>query len=121
MNGLPEYCKFFGLPVKESPKINGYLAGGETLQSGGLRIKVLETPGHTEGGVCFLIGNHLFAGDTIFRDSIGRTDLPGGNYELLIQSIKKVIFPLGDDLILHPGHGPDTTVGYEKLNNPFLR
>ncbi|GEN32765.1 MBL fold metallo-hydrolase [Aneurinibacillus danicus] len=93
---------------------------GDVLVLAGLNIRVLETPGHTPGGVSFLIDNELFSGDTLFAHSIGRTDLPGGNYEQLIQSIQDKLMPLPEDTRVYPGHGPDTTIGFEKLHNPFI-
>ena len=89
-------------------------------------MAVHHTPGHCPGGVCLQIGrtgtggDHLFVGDTLFAGSIGRTDLPGGDYEVLMRSITRVLFPLGDDAIVHPGHGPDTTIGRERRTNPFV-
>ncbi len=84
------------------------------------KIKVLHTPGHTPDGVCFLIDNNLFSGDTLFKLSIGRTDFPGGSYEQLIKNIKERIFTLPDDTNVFPGHMDETMVGFEKKNNPFL-
>jgi glyoxylase-like metal-dependent hydrolase (beta-lactamase superfamily II) len=82
---------------------------------------VLATPGHTKGGVCLKCGNVVFCGDTVFAESIGRTDLPGGSYDDIIQSIKDKILPLPDDVQLLPGHGPATSVGWERRRNPFLQ
>lgn len=93
---------------------------GDVLSLAGLRIEVLETPGHTPGGVSFFIEGELFSGDTLFAHSIGRTDLPGGNYEQLITSIRKKLMPLPEETRVYPGHGPDTTIGFEKLHNPFI-
>jgi hydroxyacylglutathione hydrolase len=87
---------------------------------------VHHTPGHCPGGVCLQIAEkagkdqHLFVGDTLFAGSIGRTDLPGGDYETLMRSITTVLFPLGDEAIVHPGHGPDTSIGRERAQNPFV-
>jgi hydroxyacylglutathione hydrolase len=89
-------------------------------------VLVHHTPGHCPGGVCLQVGkkgepgNHLLVGDTLFAGSIGRTDLPGGNYDVLMRSIVNVLLPLGDDRIVHPGHGPETTLGRERSTNPFL-
>jgi len=87
---------------------------------GNLEIKVLHTPGHTPGGICLWIEDQLIVGDTLFAGSIGRTDLPGGNHHQLIKSIQNQIIPLPDETVVHPGHGPATTIGREKLYNPFL-
>ncbi len=85
-------------------------------------FKIIHTPGHTRGGVCFHFKNLnvLFAGDTIFSNSIGRTDLPGGDQETLLKSIRDKIFSLPDDLVIYPGHGPTTTIGSEKRTNPYV-
>jgi hydroxyacylglutathione hydrolase len=90
------------------------------LLIGNLEIRCIETPGHTPGGVCYLIDNVLFAGDTLFAGSIGRTDFIGGNHGMLLSSIKSKLFVLDEFIIVKPGHGPDTTIGYEKNNNPFF-
>ncbi|WP_276912485.1 MBL fold metallo-hydrolase [Aneurinibacillus aneurinilyticus] len=93
---------------------------GDLLTFAGFNVQVMETPGHTPGGVSFLIGQELFSGDTLFAHSIGRTDLPGGNYEQLIRSIQEKLLPLPEETRVYPGHGPDTTIGFEKLHNPFI-
>lgn len=93
----------------------------DTLALGKYQFTIIHTPGHTKGGICLYGEKHLFSGDTLFEQSIGRTDLPGGNYELLISAIKNKLFTLADDTIVFPGHGPKTTIGIEKSINPFLR
>ena len=85
-----------------------------------MNIKVIHTPGHTEGGVCYLIEDNLFSGDTLFRGSVGRTDLFGGNFSKLSDSIKNKLFKLDNDIKVFPGHGPMTTIGYEKKYNEIL-
>lgn len=102
------------------PKAFEYLKEGDTLSLGNNMIKIVETPGHTLGGICFLVNNELFTGDTLFQGSVGRSDFPGGNGIQLIKSIKEKLLPLGDDIRVYPGHGPSSTLGYEKRNNPFL-
>lgn len=86
-------------------------------------LTVLFTPGHSPGSVCFYnkAGNYVIGGDVLFRDSIGRTDLPGGNHSTLLNSIRQKLFVLPEDVVVHPGHGPSTTIGYEKKYNPFLQ
>lgn len=96
------------------------LEDGQTLELAGFSIKVLYTPGHSPGGISFLIDQHLFCGDALFAQSIGRTDLPGGNYSQLMQSIQNKLMVLPDETICYPGHGPKTTIGSEKLYNPFI-
>ena len=85
----------------------------------GYSFKVIETPGHTMGSICYLMDNVLFSGDTLFKESIGRTDFPGGNYTIMLNSLKK-LKKLNDDIIVYPGHEDETTIGDEKNNNPFL-
>ncbi|MCR1935280.1 MBL fold metallo-hydrolase [Clostridium tepidum] len=97
-----------------------YLVEGQIFELGNLKIKVLETPGHSPGGVSFLVNNVIFTGDTLFRESIGRSDFIGGNHNVLIDSIQSKIIVLDKDIYVLPGHGPQSTIGYEKDNNPFF-
>ena len=94
---------------------------GEDVTIAGMTFKVYATPGHTKGGVCLHIEDIVFAGDTVFCESIGRTDFPGGSYKQIIESIKTKILVLDDDTRLLPGHGPATTVAWERKRNPFLQ
>jgi glyoxylase-like metal-dependent hydrolase (beta-lactamase superfamily II) len=84
-------------------------------------VKVLHTPGHSPGGICLYCGDHLFSGDTLFRFSIGRCDLPGGDFDTLISSIREKLLGLPDHVQVFPGHGPFSTIGEEKLQNPYFR
>lgn len=93
---------------------------GDSLPLGKYTVQCIATPGHTPGGMCFLVNNHLFSGDTLFKGSIGRSDLLGGNGETLINSIKEKLMILPKDIIVYPGHGPSTTIGDEAIYNPFL-
>jgi len=118
--------KMFGLPVDPQPPIDVFY-DGSPITFGDFEVRVHHTPGHCPGEVCLEVtgpagtaGPHLFVGDSLFAGSIGRTDLPGGSYDVLMRSITDVIFSLGDDAIVHPGHGPDTTVGRERARNPFV-
>lgn len=113
-----EQGRMFGFDARQPPVDHYY--DGSPIRFGDFEVQVHHTPGHCPGGVCLQIGNHLFVGDTLFAGSIGRTDLPGGNYEVLMRSITEVIFPLGDEAVVHPGHGPDTTVARERATNPFV-
>lgn len=97
-----------------------YVDDGEEMDINGLKIKFISTPGHTPGGMCVLIDQTLFSGDTLFRVSVGRSDFPGGNGEELMYSIKNKLFILPDDTRVLPGHGEETTIGYEKRYNPFV-
>jgi hydroxyacylglutathione hydrolase len=116
----------FGLSVEPPPPVDEYYAPDQVIRFGTYEVRPHHTPGHCPGGVCLQIGKQgepgkeLFVGDTLFAGSIGRTDLPGGNYDTLIRSIRTVLFAFGDDAVVHPGHGPDTTIGRERRTNPFL-
>lgn len=99
-----------------------YLNDGEELNLAGINIKVIHTPGHTIGGVCYYIEEEsvLFSGDTLFHESVGRTDLPTGNTGLLLESIRQKLFVLQDDVKVYPGHGDTTTIGHERTRNPYF-
>lgn len=90
------------------------------IEIGGLVFRVIHTSGHTPGGICLLAGEVLFCGDTLFAGSIGRTDFPGGSHEQLIESIRTRLLVLPDDTLVYPGHGPQTTIGIERAQNPWL-
>ena len=120
LDSIPQYAQLFGLSNIEIRKVN-YNFEDESYQIDEINLHILLTPGHTKGGVCFLIGNHLFTGDTLFNNSIGRTDLPGGNYSTLISSIKEVLYNLPENTVVYPGHGENTSIGNEKLHNPFTK
>ena len=117
----------FGLKVEPQPPIDVFYGADDVIGFGDYEARPHHTPGHCPGGVCLQIGRkgeagkELFVGDTLFAGSIGRTDLPGGDFDVLIASIRNVLFPFGDDAIVHPGHGPDTTIGRERATNPFLQ
>lgn len=96
------------------------LRDGDTVEVGTLSFRVLHTPGHTPGGICLLGHGVLFSGDTLFHLGVGRTDLPGGDMETLLRSLEEVVLPLDEGLTVYPGHGPQTTIGYERRYNPFL-
>jgi hydroxyacylglutathione hydrolase len=121
-----EMGAMFGLKVEPQPPVDVFYAPAQVIAFGAYEARVHHTPGHCPGGVCLQIGKkgtagtELFVGDTLFAGSIGRTDLPGGDYDTLIASIRNVLFPLGDDAVVHSGHGQDTTIGEERRNNPFL-
>lgn len=97
------------------------LKNGEIIKLGNKEIKVIHTPGHTKGGICLYTDNILITGDTLFQSSIGRTDLFGGDFETLIESIVKKLMVLPEDTIVYPGHGERSTIGYEKKNNSFIK
>lgn len=117
LENINEFARFFDFPCAEPPKIDFFVEDGEILEFGNIKIKVLYTPGHTEGGVAYLIENKLFSGDTLFKDCYGRTDLFGGDFEKIKHSLKEVLFKLNDNTQVFPGHGESTTIGLEKLHN----
>jgi glyoxylase-like metal-dependent hydrolase (beta-lactamase superfamily II) len=119
-NSLKEQGLWFGLVYSSAPSADQYLEPGTPIELGDLTIQVHHTPGHSPGGVTFEVEEHLFCGDLIFAGGVGRTDLPGGSQDLLLQTIKEKILTFEDEKILHPGHGPETTVGHERRTNPFL-
>lgn len=110
----------FGLSAEDSPQPDKLLQDGDILSVGDIRIQVIHTPGHTPGGVSLYTPDVVFVGDTLFAGSIGRTDFPGGDYDTLIRSIQKRLFPLGDHVTVYCGHGPETTIGRERRFNPFV-
>jgi len=114
---------WFGVQVKESPMPDVELEDGQVLEVGTLRFQVLHTPGHSPGGVTFYLKEQgvAFDGDALFQMGIGRTDLPGGDWDTLARSIREVLFALPDETIIYSGHGPETTVGREKRSNPWMR
>jgi hydroxyacylglutathione hydrolase len=122
----------FGLRVEAPPPVNEYYAPGQVIAFGEYEVRPHHTPGHSPGGVCLQVGprgtglagddpDDLFVGDTLFAGSIGRTDLPGGDYATLVGTIRSVLFAFGDAARVHPGHGPSTTIGHERQTNPFLQ
>lgn len=114
---------WLGMETPETTDIDADAREGDTLDLGGAQFHVLETPGHTQGSISIWIPgeNKLIAGDTLFRDSIGRTDLPGGDGREILRSIQTKLMPLPADATVYPGHGARTTIGREKEQNPFLR
>ncbi|MFW6080334.1 MAG: MBL fold metallo-hydrolase [Desulfosalsimonas sp.] len=111
----------FGLSAENSPPPDKTVDEGDAISFGDISLKVLHTPGHSPGGISLLTDKMVFVGDTLFAGSIGRTDLPGGDYNTLISSIKAKLLVLDEDTKVYTGHGPATTIGQEKRVNPFLR
>ena len=114
------YLPMIGMPTMEIPTIHKYVQDNDIIKLGNTEIKVIHTPGHTQGGVCFYTEGHLFSGDTIFRESVGRCDLPGGDFNQIVDSIEQRVFELAEETIIYPGHGKTTTVGWEKVHNSFM-
>jgi glyoxylase-like metal-dependent hydrolase (beta-lactamase superfamily II) len=119
---LDVQASWLGMRPPEQTTIDASLTTGDKLQTGSLLADVLHTPGHTEGSVCLYFAGEkkLIAGDTLFAGSIGRTDLPGGSYKKIMESLHGPVLALPDDTIVVPGHGPLTTIGDERETNPFL-
>jgi len=113
-------AQFLGLLNFQLPEITTYLHDGQVLEINSHHLQVLHTPGHTPGSVCFLTGQQFFSGDTLFKGSVGRTDLPGGSVKMLNESLLR-IKGLPENTIVHPGHGESTTIREELDNNPFLK
>lgn len=127
----------FGIRMRQQPPVDAWFDKQPHWTFGNCTIDAHHTPGHSPGQVCLQVRqpatgdrqpgerrappNHLFVGDTLFAGSIGRTDLPGGNLETLLRSVNDVLFPLGDDSLVYPGHGPTTTIGMERRTNPYVR
>ena len=120
MSETVEFMHTFGISGGEVQYADEFLKDGQILKFGNTEIKVIFTPGHTEGGVCYMVDGKLFSGDTLFRDSVGRCDLPGGNFKKIQNSVTRVLFSLDDNTEVYPGHGPKTTIGYEKQFNEIL-
>ena len=120
-DAVPDQAAWFGLVAPPGlPAPDREMAHGAELAVGDLRFAVRHTPGHSPGSVCLIGPGIVFSGDVLFAGSIGRTDLPGGDFETLIGSIERELLPLPDDTILYSGHGPESTIGRERRTNPFL-
>jgi len=125
-DGVVQQARMFGLSATAQPPIDFFYGEVPDPTFGNYVVDVRHTPGHCPGGVCLAIGRkgttarELFVGDTLFKGSIGRTDLSGGDLDTLLHSIRDVLFSYPDDAVVHSGHGPDTTVGIERRTNPFL-
>ena len=120
LNQVNMFLPAFGIPYMTIPKIDVFVKDGDIIKLGDIDIKVLHTPGHTQGGVCYLVQDKLFSGDTIFKESVGRCDLEGGNFRQLSESIENKIFILPENIEIFPGHGSSTTVKWEKTYNRFV-
>jgi glyoxylase-like metal-dependent hydrolase (beta-lactamase superfamily II) len=112
--------QIMGFEVPPPPKVDGYVKDADLLRVGDETIRVLHTPGHSPGSVSLSGDGYVLTGDALFNQSIGRTDLPGGDLKVLMHSIRDRLFKLDDDTTVYPGHGPETTIGDEKLANPFV-
>lgn len=121
----PEFAQIFGVRMNGIPNVTHYVDKltdtNNLITIEDIEVQVISTPGHTPGGVSYLVSDELFVGDTLFAGSIGRTDLPGGDYETLMQSIVNQLLALQNETLVHSGHGPDTTIGRERETNPFIQ
>ncbi len=117
-----QVSQMYGIPYKESPEISIFHEEGQSIQLGQTQIEFLLTPGHSPGSICLVSKKEkwVIGGDVLFLGSIGRTDLPGGNYDTLMGSIISKLMPLEDEVVVYPGHGPTTTIGNERTTNPFI-
>lgn len=122
LDNMEEQARMFGFSASSSFRPDRYLEDQEEIKLGNSCLKVIHCPGHTPGHIVFYLEKEKFliAGDVLFKGSIGRTDFPKSHHQDLVDSIRNKIFPLGDDIIVYPGHGPSTTIGEEKLNNPYV-
>mgnify|MGYP001332712348 CR=1 FL=1 len=115
-----EHASLFGLTTTVSPEPDRLLEEDDVIKVGELSFKVIHVPGHSPGSICLYSPGHLFVGDVLFAGSIGRTDLPGGDHQGLLDGIRQKLFLLPDATLVHTGHGPDTTLGEEQKTNPFV-
>ena len=123
LQAVPKVANLYGIPLPdESPEPSRFIKEGDQINFGNTKLNSLYTPGHSPASLSFYCAADQFmiAGDVLFQGSIGRTDLPGGDFATLISSIQTKFFTLDDEVVVYPGHGPETTIGYEKKNNPFL-
>ena len=122
MTNAPAYAMTFGISIPKVKGIDRFISDGDKIGFGDSFLETLFTPGHADGSVCFYSAkdNFVITGDVLFNQSIGRTDLPTGDYDVLQKSIWQKLFTLPDQTVVYPGHGPETTIGFEKVNNPFV-
>ncbi len=123
LKAVPSYAQTFGMNITDIPEEAVFIDEGDTLTFGNTTLQILFTPGHSPGSLCFYspADKLAIAGDVLFRESIGRTDLPGGDFDTLMQSIANKLFTLPDEVRIYPGHGPYTTIAHEKQHNPFIK
>ncbi len=123
LDAAVDYGANWGIFMEASPSPATYIDEKSVVDFGKSQLKILHTPGHSPGSICFYseVDKFVISGDVLFRTSIGRTDLPGGNHDQLLRSISDIMFALPDDTVVYSGHGPSTTIGYEKEHNPFMQ
>lgn len=122
LQSIPSYAPMQGIRYELSPEPEVFLPESGVVKFGNSELELIFAPGHSPAHLCFYSreDKFLIGGDVLFKGSIGRTDLPGGNYDTLINNIRNNIFTLAEDIVVYPGHGPETTIGYEKQHNPFF-
>jgi glyoxylase-like metal-dependent hydrolase (beta-lactamase superfamily II) len=120
LQNVRNHAQAYGLTVSPSPDPDKFLNEGDVFSVGEQSFSIFHVPGHSPGSICLLSDGHLFVGDVLFAGSVGRTDLPGGDFDALIEGVREKLFRLPAETIVHPGHGPDTTIGREKRTNPFV-
>ena len=116
----PSMEMFLGVPGQEAPDVDNAAPEGDRLKAGAVEFEILHTPGHSPGSISLVTTEALFAGDTLFAGSVGRTDLPGGDTRQLVEAVRTKLFVFGDEMPVYPGHGPPTTIAREKATNPFV-
>lgn len=121
LESFPLGARKFGFADETTPEVDDWLDVEKVYRFGSCSFRVLETPGHSPGGVSFLFDEHVFVGDTLFCGGIAPSDIPGANHEQLLESIRSQLFTLDDNLVVHTGHGAVTSIGLEKMSNPFLK
>jgi glyoxylase-like metal-dependent hydrolase (beta-lactamase superfamily II) len=122
LENTTEYGHMFGYQIEQPPAPAGLLTDGQLFSFGQSQLQVLHTPGHSKGGVCFYAPHDKFVltGDTLFEGNIGRVDLPGGDFDEIMESLSRKLMPLPDDTVVYPGHGPASTIGQERRHNPYI-
>ena len=121
---IPQVSMMYGIQISEpSPEPGRFIEEGDVIEFGNTQLKAILTPGHSPASLSFYCeeDQFLIAGDVLFYESIGRTDLPGGDHQTLLNSIRQKLYPLGDEVVVYPGHGPKTTIGHEKMHNPWVK
>ena len=120
LDHYPKGCLMYGMVPNKKPEVDHWLSDETNLEIGEYKLKLIHTPGHTTGGICYQINGDIFTGDTLFKGSIGRTDFPGGDYTTIMNSLKKLINEVPGETRVHSGHGFSTTINEEIKSNPFL-
>ena len=123
LKAAPQIGQAYGIPLEATVEPGAWLEDGQLINFGEEELRVIFTPGHSPGSVSFYSesGKYIIGGDVLFREGIGRTDLPGGDFETLMTTLKEKFLTLPDDVVVYSGHGPKTTIGYERASNPFIR